>query len=277
MRNFPIIENIKLKNIHSFFKMVCSDTFEFSGETHNFWEMMYVIKGSLCVSADERIYQLSEGQIIFHKPMELHKFYITDKKGAEILVFSCDAEGSLCSFFEEKVFTLSSMQQGLLRDLIGYAEKYAENTDDVYGRYLSACNTEETYSQTVSLYIKRLMLSLFENGNVLPVLNTNDSTAFTRAVRYMNDNISLNLSVDEIADYMNLSVSSLKRIFSRYAGMGVHKYFLKLKLKNAAEMLENGFSVTSVGDRLGFSSQGYFTNVFKREIGLPPSQYKKGL
>ena len=170
---------------------------------------------------------------------------------------------------------LSSMQQNLLVDLIRYAEKYAENTDTVYGRYLSAFTSSESYSQTVSLYIQRLMLSLYESGSILPVLNTDDSSAFARAVRYMNDNISANLSVDEIADYMNLSVSSLKRIFSKYAGMGVHKYFLKLKLKNAAELLEKGFSVTSVGDRLGFSSQGYFTNVFKREIGFLPSQYKK--
>jgi len=275
MRNFPIKESIKLKNIHSFFTMNCNDAYEFLGETHNFWEMLYVIKGSLCVSADERIYQLSEGQIIFHKPMELHKFYITDKKGAEILVFSYDAEGCLCSFFEEKVFTLSSRQQGLLGDLIVYAEKHAENTDSVYGRYLPAFISSESYSQTVSLYIQRLMLSLYENGSVLPVLNTDDSSAFARAVRYMNDNISANLSVEEIADYMNLSVSSLKRIFSKYAGIGVHKYFLKLKLKNAAELLEKGVSVTLVGDRLGFSSQGYFTNVFKRETGYLPSQYKK--
>ena len=80
--------------------------------------------------------------------------------------------------------------------------------------------------------------------------------------------------MEEIAAAVHLSVSALKRIFKKYAGMGVHKYFLKLKLKTAIELLENGDSVTEIAKKLNFSSQAYFTNVFKRETGESPSLYR---
>lgn len=271
--SFPVKERIKITHINSFFKLPCSDTYEFLGESHNAWELMYVIRGTLCVSADERVYHLSAGQMIFHQPLELHKFYVTDKNGAEILVMSYFAEGRLRDFFREKVFLLNEEQQGILSGLISYAESHAVEGGSLYDRYHSAFQSEVLYSQKVSLYMHQLMLSLVENNSITPLPESEDSAIFTKAVQYMNDRIYQNLSVEEIASGLHMSVSALKRVFKKYAGMGVHKYFLKLKLKTAIELLGNGSSVTSVASQLGFSSQGYFTNTFKRELGDSPTKY----
>ena len=270
---YPIKERIKITQINTFFKLPCGESYEFSGESHNFWEMMYVIRGSLCVSADERVYNLSPGQIIFHQPLELHKFYVTERGGAEILVMSYLVEGRLRDFFREKVFLLNKEQKRILSDLIRYAESHASETERIYDRYLSAFQTEDLYSQKVSLSVQQLMLSLAENSSITPLPDGEDSAVFTKAVQYMNDRIYENLSVEEIAAGLHVSVSALKRIFKKYAGLGVHKYFLKLKLKTAIELLGSGNSVTSVAGQLNFSSQGYFTNVFKREFGDAPSSY----
>ena len=237
---YPIKERIKITQINTFFKLPCGESYEFSGESHNFWEMMYVIRGSLCVSADERVYNLSPGQIIFHQPLELHKFYVTERGGAEILVMSYLVEGRLRDFFREKVFLLNKEQKRILSDLIRYAESHASETERIYDRYLSAFQTEDLYSQKVSLSVQQLMLSLAENSSITPLPDGEDSAVFTKAVQYMNDRIYENLSVEEIAAGLHVSVSALKRIFKKYAGLGVHKYFLKLKLKTAIELFGRG-------------------------------------
>ncbi|MBQ7950643.1 MAG: helix-turn-helix transcriptional regulator [Clostridia bacterium] len=271
---FVIKEGIRISQLNSFFKMPCSSTYEFLGETHNFWEALYVLRGTLCVTADDRVYHLSAGQIIFHQPLELHKFHITDKNGAEIMVISYDAEGSLNDFFREKVFSLNKEQKKLIDSLLSYADSHAEETDNIYIRYHTALQTVPFFSQRISLLIQLLMLSLAENNSITPLSQIEDSGPYTLAVRYMTDRISENLTVEEIAAAVHLSVSALKRIFKKYAGMGVHKYFLKLKLKTAIELLENGDSVTEIAKKLNFSSQAYFTNVFKRETGESPSLYR---
>lgn len=270
---YPVKERIKLTRINSFFTLPCSNTYEFLGESHIFWELLVVIQGSLCVSADERVYHLSEGKIVFHQPLELHKFHVTSAEGAKILVISYDAEGKLCNFFREKVFSLNQSQKEILNNLISYAESRVTDNSSPYFRYLGAFETDRLYSQQVGLYIQQLLLSLAEGSNIATAPEDNTSLLFTKTVQYMNEHIVQNLSVEEIASALHVSESALKRIFKKYAGLGVHKYFLKLKLKTAVELLGSGFTVTSVAEKLGFSSQGYFTNTFKREFGELPSSY----
>ena len=91
----PIIEQIHITSMHSLFKIHYECGFEFPGETHDFWECLYILDGELCVSADERIYNMSQGELIFHKPLEFHKFIVNNPKGATVLTFSFSAGGPL--------------------------------------------------------------------------------------------------------------------------------------------------------------------------------------
>ena len=70
-------------------------------------------------------------------------------------------------------------------------------------------------------------------------------------------------------------VSYLKKIFSKYAGLGIHKYFLKSKITIACRLLRRGMSVCDVSEKLSFSSHNYFSTVFKRETGRLPSDFRK--
>ena len=273
---YPIKERIKITEMFSFFKLHCYIGYEFKGATHDFWECLYVIDGEICVTADERVYNLSKGNIIFHKPLELHKFQITDENSAIVLIFSFSAEGPLCEFFHNKVFSLNQAQINTITELMNYMQSYANL--DLNSQYIDMCSPAfekaNFCSQNINIYLCQLMLSLANNNNVLSVLKSYDSRIFTKAVNYMSENVYESLSVSDISSHLNLSASSLKRIFKLYAGMGVHKYFLKLKIKVATQLLSEGYSVTYVADKLNFSSQGYFTSTFKRETGSLPSTIK---
>ena len=120
---FKINEQIAISEMFSFFETYYENGYTFQGETHNFWECMYVINGRVCVSGDERVYNLSKGEIIFHKPMELHKFYVNDEKGAKLLIFSFSATGELTEFMKDKVFNLSFSQKEIIDALMKYIRK----------------------------------------------------------------------------------------------------------------------------------------------------------
>ena len=82
------------------------------------------------------------------------------------------------------------------------------------------------------------------------------------------------LTAEEIAALCAMSPVSVKQTFSRYAGMGVVNYFNRLKVQAAAAMLREGASVQETAAALGFSSQNYFSTVFKRIQGESPTAYK---
>ena len=81
-----------------------------------------------------------------------------------------------------------------------------------------------------------------------------------------------NAQVDEIAALCSMSTPNLAKTFSRYTGMGVMSYFNSLKMSKAVELLKSGVSIKETSARLGFLNQNYFSTVFKRTMGLSPSE-----
>ena len=270
---------VNIDGIYSLFKVHYKNGFHFPGEAHDFWEFLYVIKGSVCITADERVYDLSEGEIIFHKPLEMHKISVEQDKGATLLIVSFDLTGTLTQYLEDKVFHLTEEQQQILTAMLRYIRtqvkehEIPENTPH-YQQFLLPAKNSPLYLQRVITYLYQLLLSLGDDGSVAGTLSTKDALSFRKAVQYMTEHISEQPSVCEIANACNISESGLKRIFAKYAGLSVHKYFLKLKFKAATELLQSGMNINEVADKLNFSSQSYFSVSFKREIGENPSQVK---
>lgn len=274
---FYVKEQIHIDTLFSLFIEHKPNGFHFPGETHNFWECLYVLEGSACVSGDDKVYELSVGDLIFHKPMELHKFYIDHEDGAKLLIFSFDLKGPLSEYFKNKVFHLNDEQQGIVCEMLDFIDRQAEipEKNSEYKKeeqFLRLRNSSPVYLQRLVTFLYSLLLSLGDNGNISHFSTVSDALVFQQAVHYMTEHIYEQPTVLEIAKHCFLSESGLKRLFTKYAGISIHKYFLTLKFKTASQLLQDGMSVREVSEKLNFSSQSYFSVSFKRETGINPSK-----
>lgn len=277
-----LVENDKLLQINAFFTMFeCERAggYTFQGETHDFWECVYVKEGEVCVSADERIYNLGKGEMIFHKPMEFHKFYVTKNSSAQLFIFTFTLSGSLCGFFENKVFSLDKTQIDMINSVIAFVHDKTQNEaseKDMFNYFLDILSRNDLHMQMLTNLIYRLFLSICDTNDTSFAESDADSARiYKSAVEYMNENLEKNLSVCDIAEHCCISTTGLKKIFSEYAGIGIHKFFLKLKMKKATTLLAGSSTTSEISHMLGFSSQGYFSEAFKRETGLSPKEYRK--
>ncbi|MGN0251855.1 MAG: AraC family transcriptional regulator [Oliverpabstia sp.] len=275
---YSIREQIRITDMYSLFEEHFDTGYTFSGEVHNFWECMYVLNGELCVSGDERVYNLTQNHMIFHKPMELHKFNVTGSRGASLLIFSFSAEGPLTVYLRNKVFALSLFQKEIITGMLSYIHANTEKTvteEDRFYHYLDPFQRYPIYAQMLSTYLQQLMLSLAEEGIISSVSSAPDAICFSKAINYLNSNIHRQPVIPEIAGFCHVSEATIKRVFDKYAGIGVHKYLLKMKIKVALELLQEGECINSVAEKVGFSSQSYFSKAFKRETGRNPSDFKQ--
>ena len=276
-RSLEVKELVKIDELYSLFKRRYDKGKNFLGEMHDFWEVVYVIDGEVIISADENVHEFKSGDIIFHKPLELHKFNVVGDGGATMFIFSFAMSGPICKNMARRAFHLDKYNRSIIRNFIEYVEYSVEHckaidSKDSFGDILSYFEGDDIFLQTVANYIGRIVLSLASGSNTLPKAKTYETELFKQALEIMNQKISESLSVDDLASELSISVSSLKRLFDKYAGMSVHKYFLTLKIKTATVLLKSGMSVNEVSDELGFSSQGYFSSAYKRETGHNPSQ-----
>lgn len=269
-----IEKDIDIHGFFSVFEGFYPIDFNFNGEHHDFWEMVFVIDGKIGVAADEQVYTLSANEIIFHKPMELHRLWSCGDKKPRLLTLSFNASGDILKSLERGVFHLTPEQKSKLFSLIGYMRQSFEYSSEKMINNFLKCMCSPHHIQTISNLLELFLLSLGNEGGVpLDNLNDRESSVYKAAVRVMDELIFENPSVSDIADKCLVSASYLKKLFAKYAGMGVHKYFLRLKLNCAAALLKQGHSVTEVSEKLAFNTQNYFSTVFKRELGEVPSSY----
>ncbi len=276
---YPAAEQIHISEFYSFFDVHYDKGYTFAGETHDFWECLYVLDGSICISADDRVYNLAPNQIIFHKPLELHKFHIDHESGATLLIFSFALEGNLAEHLMDKVFRLNSSQRGIMEGMLDYLRSTRLEADEAAmpeHKYLVHDHASPLYFQMLTTYVYQLILSLIDHGRIAEVSTAPDVQLFSTAVNFISEHMDTAISVENIAEHCHTSQSTLKRIFTKYAGISIHKYILTLKIKKATELLKNGVSVTLVSEALGFSSQAYFSACFKRETGSSPIHFTKG-
>lgn len=271
------VKEFEIKNFYTAFEMYCSSTFSYSGESHDFWEMVYVIDGSVGVSADERVYTLSRNNIIFHKPMEFHRIWSERGTSPSVFIMSFSLNRNLRSF-NSGVFELDNTQRQLLFELMNFLRMSLPEYDPYCARndFLpSKRGNDNTLLHFAANYAEIFLLSLKSSGNMITSMQTKEALIYKNAVRVMEKNIYADLSVPEIAELCMVSKSTLKDIFSKYAGIGIHKYYLLMKINYSLSLLSEGYSVAEISRVLSFSSQNYFSMVFRREMGMSPSEYKK--
>jgi len=253
------------------FKEKYENGYYFDGEAHNFWELVYVTEGSLFVSEDDKVYRLSEGNIIFHKPMEFHKIWVEKDQSARAIIISFEAEEEIFDNLADTLYRLDVEKQNAFEEIFHMLnENFHTN---FYVRRTE--NPDIAAEKLTFMHFEIFLLSLLSDYNVNK--NTGHSisaTNYKMIIDTMNENISKNLSINELAALCNLSVSNLKKIFAKYASGGVMKYFNSLKIKKAMRLLRIGLSVSETSYQLGFSSQNYFAVVFKRETGMLPSEFR---
>lgn len=114
-----------------------------------------------------------------------------------------------------------------------------------------------------------LLRLLLREAAVKAPEESENSAVYRQVVKVMKDHCEEDLKLEDIAALCNLSASSLKKIFHRFSDMGVMKYFTYYKPQGPLRA-GGGTFLADISERLSFSSQNYFTVVFKRETGVSP-------
>ena len=273
MREYPSFYKIprvlKVRSIHTAFQKNYDENFYYAGETHNFWELVYVDSGRASVAKGERIFSLGGGDMVFHPPMEFHRLW-SEGEPFSALILSFAAEVDALKPLSEGIFTLERSQQKALHTLLAEIDEAFEKD----GVIIRGAKGGTVAVQKAVNRLELFLLDVLEMKSNKKSVKTGSAKDFSRVVEMMNEHIEENLSVPDLARLCNLSVSNLKKIVKKYAGTGVNKHFLQLKMIRAISMLENGQNVSEVSEELGFSSQNYFSFVFKRETGKCPKEFK---
>ncbi len=99
-----------------------------------------------------------------------------------------------------------------------------------------------------------------------------------RAKELLDGGLFSNLTVEDVTKQLFVSKTILTREFRSMYGTSPYRYYLDKKLSQAKLMLHNSnLSVKEISDKLCFSDEHYFSGLFKRKVGVSPSDFRKML
>ena len=176
-------------------------------------------------------------------------------------------------------------------DIEAFAEHVIEEGDNpldkVFEKYpLSCINIKCLNSAKLDEFVERfykseckdksILLKIIELIRSTPTVKPNPHPIIERITEYINHNLNEDMSINNIAKEMNISVYYLSHLFKQVTGISILEYRNELRLTKAKQMLiESRLSVNEIAIRCGFCNASYFAEVFSRSEKISPSQFRK--
>ena len=136
-----------------------------------------------------------------------------------------------------------------------------------YSDYMTKYVTLESFRSMVHFIIKQLKKTRGEKPDLLSL-----------AALYIRKNIGENLSVTDVAEYVNLTPEHLTRLLKKKTGYSLKEYLTHERLEAAKMLLKTTtLSVTSIASHVGYDNYNNFTKIFKKYEDCTPSEYRKNL
>ena len=257
--------------------------YRFVGEAHPFWELVYVDKGEVDATSDERLHHLTQGDILFHKPNEFHTLRANGVKAPNLIVIAFDSDSDAMSCFEQALFKAGETERELFAKIIAEATSAFSSPLDnpATVRLERAEDGLFAAEQMLVLLLEQLLIRLLRRKEHAPpariassIKLRSDHDLVDRIIAFMQENTCGNLTFADVCHFSAQSATNLKTIFKGVTGVGVMSYYRALKISEAKRMLREGDgNITQIADRLGYTSVHYFSRYFKRATGMTPSEY----
>jgi AraC-like DNA-binding protein len=112
-------------------------------------------------------------------------------------------------------------------------------------------------------------------GKYQPIqLRHNKDTALLSVRDYIHDNITEEITIDDLSRVVNISKYHFIRVFREQFGMSPHQYILNYRINRVREALKGGMPITHIAHEYGFFDSSHLNRHFKRTYGLTPRQYQ---
>lgn len=275
----PTVTIRRLCSVHYF---EFSPNYTFPGESHDFWELVYVDKGEVVITAEDREFPLYRGEVLFHQPNEWHNIRSNGTVAPNVMIVSFDCRSPAMERLVGCRHSLNEMEKQFLSAILSESRSAFDlKLDEPYDNSLTPVECEPVGAQQmICMNLSMLLISLMRRretvANPQRSMGTNSRLEEIRA--FMLQHLSEKMTLGRLATEFHVSQSYLKKLFSEYASCGAIHYFLSLRTERAKEMLRSGEqNVSQIADELGYENIYYFSSQFHRFTGMSPLEYRRSV
>ena len=250
--------------------------------THEYFQIYYIIKGSLVHFTENDKSTLSQGDMFIIPPKKTH--FIRDSENAIFYSFS---------FMKESLGQISDMNRLSLNFLTKLSQvasirpKITVPADEVFfvenrmeQRYKEFESKKIGYGEVIRTCTISLVTMFARNYfAAMPdgLLSPDGRDYILHCVEYIKNNFSEKLTLDEMAQRSAMSKSCFCKLFSELTGTSFNKFVNICRIRKASEYIKRGYKITAIYGICGYDDFTTFYRNFKKIMGMSPGRYKSSL
>lgn len=226
-----------------------------------FYVLEYVLRGHGELVCDGEHYKISAGDVYFLQPGSTHEYYSDRRDPWEKVWVNVGGKlmDSLCEAYRLHglVYFHNCRMESDFMEALALVRQWGAGTD-----------------LAISLQLHRILANLREWRDLHPEMR--HSADGIRLKEFMDSHWQEDISVEDLAAVIRKSPAQVRRIFQRDWQMSPHRYLCRQRVFYACQYLENTeYPIKILASRLGFRDEFYFSNWFRKEKGIAPTQYRK--
>lgn len=244
---------------------------DFSYHYHDFHKIIVFISGKVTYHIEGKAYHLKPRDILLVSQGAIHKPEIDPSVPYERYIFwirddlSCQELNTCFQKANDRSFNLvraDSALQERLKDLLPEIEQTLQN------KHFGDTVLRDALFTQFMIYINRIFLRTSSS----PDKKTYSSdTQVEQLLKYINRNLSENLSIDQLAERFFLSKYHMMRKFKNETGYTIHNYITSKRLLMARSLISQGIPVMKAALASGFRDYTTFVRAYKKQFGKAPS------
>ena len=244
---------------------------DFSYHYHDFHKIIVFISGKVTYHIEGKAYHLKPRDILLVSQGAIHKPEIDPSVPYERYIFwirddlSCQELNTCFQKANDRSFNLvraDSALQERLKDLLPEREQTLQN------KHFGDTVLRNALFTQFMIYINRIFLRTSSS----PDKKTYSSdTQVEQLLKYINRNLSENLSIDQLANRFFFSKYHMMRKFKNETGYTIHNYITSKRLLMARSLISQGMPVMKAAQASGFHDYTTFVRAYKKQFGKAPS------
>jgi AraC-like DNA-binding protein len=228
---------------------------------------------------------LSQGEIIFHRPNEFHSIRALDSN-PNFFVLSFVSSSGAMKYFKKLNTVLDSNLKSILSSIIIEAEQTFEihKNDPEIKKINKKFPATIGGEQLIKTYLEQFLIHLIrfltekKNISVFPTKENMENHLVSSMKRFVESKINGVFYISELCQEIGYSKSFLCKLFREQTGETIAAYSVKVKIKAARRLIREGnLNFAQISEELAFENPQYFCRVFKRVMGMTPSEFKASL
>jgi len=230
-------------------------------------ELLFITGGKGHFIFQNKKYQIKEGMLLYICPNVQYFAYIEN-----LCFFSVHFSYATVKFNSDKSDIINETDN-LSLDPVQVLKNYYK-INNIFKKLVQNWYAKlPGYEFITKTLLQQLLYAIFQN---IKKNNQNYSTSLKveKIIAYLRNNIDKRLTLSDLSDIVQLSPTYLSGIFKETTGYSVIKFFNKIKVDKAKELIiEGDKKVKEVAHILGFTDEFYFSRIFKKIEGVSPSEF----